>query len=239
MKNAAILAAAFAGAVVFAACPVAAATVHGSGTARTESRALSAFSRVAPSGSFTVDIVAGDKPSAEVTADDNIVPLVITEVKGGVLAVHLKRNTSVRTKTPIVVKITVPSLEGVSASGSGDTAVTGVPGKDVALLLSGSGKLAWKGAADAVSLKSSGSGAATLSGTAKKLEVRVSGSGDVDAGGLAVDDGAVSISGSGAVQVNAKATLDARIAGSGRVRYTGAPTVTKKITGSGTVAPAT
>ena len=215
---------------------VAAANVAGSGVAKTEKRALTPFTQVSSSGSFEVDVAAGDAPSADVTADDNVLASIITEVKDGVLKVRTKDGDNVSPKTPVVIKVTASApLAAVEHSGSGKVAVVDVPAKALALSSSGSGALSWTGPADGVTVKSSGSGSTTLTGKAAKLDATLSGSGKIDAGAFEGQDGKASLSGSGALHVNATATLDVSLSGSGRVTYAGSPKLTKKVSGSGKI----
>jgi hypothetical protein len=220
--------------LILAALLVASTTV-GSGTAKTDKRPLEAFTSVAMAGSFTVDVVAGDKLGVEVTADDNLLPLIITEVKGGTLSIHVKDGENIKQKTPIAVKVTAAKLESVTSSGSGAVAIADVPSTSLALTHSGSGALSWKGSCDSIAATGDGSGALTLVGKAKELTITSSGSGAAIASALEVADAKVTISGSGTAEVNATATLTATVNGSGTVVYTGNPKVTKHVAGSGTV----
>ena len=213
------------------------ATTTGSGTSKTEKRPLEAFTSVSTLGSFTVDIVKGDALGAEVTADDNIVPLVVTEVKDGVLTITGKDGESFNSKIAVVVKVTAKSLDAVSASGSGRTSVTDVPAsaKSIALASSGSGALAWKGAANNVTVKGSGSGTVTLIGKGAALDAALSGSGALDASAFEVAAAKVAVTGSGHAQVNATDELHASVTGAGRILYAGSPRVIKRISGSGDI----
>jgi hypothetical protein len=211
--------------------------VTGSGTPKTEPRPVGAFESVSASGSFTVEIVSGGAAAVEVTADDNLLKHITTTVKDGVLHIGGDK-TSITPKTPVVVKVTAPRLQKLSASGSGSLSaadVAPVPEKTLELSLSGSGKLSWKGPAEAVSLQLSGSGTSALVGNARSLDANISGSGALDALAFEVKSATLRVSGSGNAKVNAAETLNVTVSGSGSVLYAGAPAVTKKVTGSGTV----
>ena len=98
-------------------------SIQGSGVAKTESRTVPAFTKIELAGSPEVEVIVGKAVSLTVTADDNVLPLIDTEVKGETLEIgsHDSYNSHVGVK----VKITVPSLEGANISGSGDIHVTG------------------------------------------------------------------------------------------------------------------
>ncbi len=66
--------------------------VKGSGNVVTESRDISDFKGVDVSGVFQVEITAQKDFSVEIEADDNLMPLIKTEVRNGVL--HLETEGS-------------------------------------------------------------------------------------------------------------------------------------------------
>src|SRR5260221_13662487 len=68
--------------------------VRGSGVRKTEQRDLPAFNAIDTSGAFEVEVVCQKPASFEIEADDNIVPLVQTEVRGGVLHVITTKSYS-------------------------------------------------------------------------------------------------------------------------------------------------
>ncbi|MFN0029974.1 MAG: head GIN domain-containing protein [Acidimicrobiales bacterium] len=190
-------------------------TVTGSGVIITEARALSGFHAVALHGFGTVDIVRGDQEGVQVEADDNVVPLVRTEVVGGRLIVGLVRGTSLRNAT-LRIHIQATTLDELVTDGSVDASVTGLAGTRFALKVRGSGDI-------------------DLAGTSEAFSVELDGSGDIDAGGLVAQRATVRIEGSGDVRVQATSTLDATIEGSGDLTYLGTPALSTNISGSGDV----
>ena len=86
-------------------------SIQGSGVVKTESRTVPAFSKIELAGSPDVEVVVGPAVSVTVTADDNVLPFIDTEVKGETLKIgsHDSYNSHVGVK----LKITVPTLEAV------------------------------------------------------------------------------------------------------------------------------
>ena len=188
---------------------------QGSGTPKTEPRQVAAFSKIQLAGAYHADITAGAPQLVEISGDDNLVPLVTTEVKDDRLRVATKK--PVRPKLDLAVKLATPALAAVSVSGSSQVELRGISGNAFAFDVSGSAQ-------------------AKAAGTAKKLTIGISGSASVDATALAAEDVSVNINGSGDVDVSATGVLDVSISGSGHVRYHGTPRdVKKSISGSGTV----
>ena len=191
--------------------------IHGSGTAKTESRAVAPFSKIDLAGSPDVEVAVGPAASVSVTTDDNILPIIETTVAGETLKINSKR--SYNTRLGVKVSITVPDLHGVSVSGSGNIHVEGLKAGDMDASVTGSGDV-------------------TLSGAVERLHARIVGSGDLRAGDLAAKNVQVAVTGSGDATVRATEQLDATVTGSGNVRYSGdPPQVQHHVTGSGDIRP--
>ncbi len=191
--------------------------IQGSGVSKTESRAVGSFSRINLAGSPDVEVAVGPETSVSVTTDDNILPIIETTVSGNTLSIDSRSNYNSR--IDVKVKITVPTLDGVSVSGSGDIHVTGLKASDIDAGVTGSGDV-------------------TLSGTADRLNAQITGSGDLRAGDLAAKYVRVTVTGSGDATIRATEELDAGVTGSGDVHYFGnPPKVRKSVTGSGDINP--
>ena len=188
--------------------------VPGSGNAKTDVRTVPAFSAVSIAGAIDADIAIGAESRVEITGDDNIVPLITTDVHGDRLEIGSRKNY--RTSVRLVAKITVPRLTGIVLTGSGDITAHGVQADRLAVTLSGSGTI-------------------RADGTAHEAEVELAGSGKVTLDQLAAERASVSVSGSGDVAIAASKALDVSITGSGDVTYKGDPELKKQITGSGSV----
>jgi hypothetical protein len=188
----------------------------GSGKSKSETRTVGSFDRVVSKGSPDVQVTIGDKASIEVTADDNIVPLITTETNGTELVIG--SNGSYNSKTSVVVKIVTPALKEMQIKGSGNADIEGLSG-------------------DKFYAKVAGSGEIKASGITKEVEADCDGSGEIDLTGIQAKTGDVSIHGSGNVSLSVSDELDASIFGSGSVAYVGSPKVTKNVQGSGSVSP--
>jgi hypothetical protein len=188
--------------------------VPGSGNARTEVRNVPAFSAIDVTGPIDAEIAVGPEPHVEITGDDNIVPLITSDVHGDRLDIGARKN--VRPSVHLAAKITVPRLTGLGLTGSGDVTAHGVQGDHLGVTLTGSGTI-------------------RADGTAHEAQVDLIGSGKVALDQLAAETATVSVSGSGDVAVAASRTLDVSITGSGDVTYRGDPELKKRITGSDNV----
>lgn len=211
--------------------------VRGSGNVISETRNVSGFDTVSISNSGDATISVGDTESLVITAEDNILPLIQSNVVNGRLEIGGKPNSSYSTTRGISYKITVKSLKGVETSGSTDVSVTNtVKADSFSAGTSGSGRITLADLqASSITLRTSGSGRIDASGKASSLNATTSGSGEIVAGNLSTGSATVSTSGSGNVTVWVTDTLNAHTSGSGNVRYYGQPNVSRSESGSGRV----
>lgn len=199
--------------LALAACTV----VRGSGTVVTEERRVEPFTEVELEGSGLVLVALGERSAVTVEGDDNVVPLLRTEVEGGRLHLGSKSGTAFVSNAPIVFRVTTPSLEQVVISGSGDIQIGDFAGEDLEVRIDGSGEV-------------------VATGTVERLEVRVGGSGTFEGFDLEAAVVEVEVDGSGDVRVFASERLDVAIDGSGEVEYAGDPgDVQSRVSGAGEV----
>ena len=209
-------------------------SVQGTGNMLIDEREVSEFQKVHLKGSGNVFLSLGEKQSLIIKTDDNIMPLIETDVSGKKLTIsHGKHQLR---PTVFEVFITVKNLEDVTISGSGD-----VHGKDRFAAdaffaeISGSGDMDLEVETGMLESKISGSGSIQLSGKAEVYTVSISGSGEINAFDVQTKTVSVKISGSGNCRVYATESLDAKISGSGDVYYKGRPQINTKISGSGSL----
>lgn len=189
--------------------------VSGSGTMKLEKRDVPAFSAVNISGAFDVEIVVQKEQSLEIEGDDNLLPLIKTEVKNGVLSINNEKSFS--TKKALRVRISVPDLDAISTSGASEFTVTNVK-------------------SDEFNIEASGAGSIEISGETKTLEVGMSGAVNLDAKDLKAQKVNITNSGASSADVYASEELRASVSGAGNVDYYGDPkTVSEDTSGAGSI----
>ncbi len=234
---------------------------EGSGTLVTERLALSGFTGIEVAGSWQVTVRPGPY-DVQVTVDDNVVDDLRVEVRGDALHFGLRPQVRLRRVT-LRAQVTMPALDAVGVSGSGDAtfsefespalrlSVTGsgdVEGSGItvdalAAGISGSGDISLEGCAiESADLSITGSGDITLRGAAAgqpagTLRLQISGSGNADLRGCAFPSAEIRITGSGSGTLTlGSGDLTGSISGSGEVRYRGSPArVNVRTSGSGRV----
>jgi hypothetical protein len=200
----------FAVVLLLAACSV----TRGSGQLATESRAVSGFSKIDLSVGGELTIQKTGTESLSISAEDNLLPRLTSEVSNDTLILGTKPNTTILPQQPITYTVTVNDLTGVAVSGSGNIRVPDLT-------------------TTALSISISGSGTITVNGTVEDQDLEISGSGGYEAAQLTSKTVKADISGSGTANVLATNVLDVEISGSGTVTYSGNPQIEQEISGSG------
>jgi hypothetical protein len=188
--------------------------VRGSGVRKTEKRDLTPFTAIETTGAFEVEVTCQKPASFEIEADDNILPLVKTEVRDGVLHVTTTKHYSAT--GGILLRINVPNLASIKSTGAGKFHVADVKN-------------------DNFEIDSMGAATVTASGLSKALKIRSTGAGKIDAHDLRAQKAEVTVTGAAGVDVYASDQLDVTVSGAGRVIYSGNPKVNKHVSGAGRV----
>lgn len=210
--------------------------VVGSGRSVTETRAVSNFNAVEFAFIGDLAITQGAEESLTITGDDNIVTLIRTTVRDGVLRIDAGAANVGRPIVPLRYALTVKNLDSLSLSGLGNIEMASLEGRNLALSLSGAGSLTIDNlTATDLAVSLSGLGSANLSGEVNKQAATVSGAGSYYAADLRSQAAAIQISGLGNAEVWVVETLSADISGAGSIEYKGAPQVVQQISGLGSV----
>ncbi|MGB0369301.1 MAG: head GIN domain-containing protein [Flavobacteriales bacterium] len=218
--------------------------------------AKSTFQGVELDGSFNVNINQGAQQHVVVKGQENIISKLKMDVLDGILYLSLEPGNYLNYE--LDVELTMPSLESVALSGSGDIKLgTFVGLNDLAVSLDGSGDIDSDGVLEVngnAIIDLEGSGDIDLNLKANNIEAELDGSGDIDLKGSATTaslslDGSgdikafklealraeIELEGSGSIKVYASKNLKAILEGSGDIRYKGEPAVEAKIDGSGSI----
>ena len=190
--------------------------VRGSGNVVTQPRQVAGFTSVSLSGSGMLVIEQSGTESLSITADDNLMQYLTSNVSGGELELGTRAGTSVSPSQDITYRITLRKLDGLELSGSATAQVRGV-------------------ATDRLEVSISGAGEVTISGRADAQEINISGSGEYLAAGLASKAVDIDISGSGNAELAVSDKLDVEVSGSGSIDYVGHPAITQSVSGSGEI----
>lgn len=183
-------------------------------------------------------VKTGPEFSVKLEGDSDLLSRVITEVRGTRL-VFRTENFRWSGNQKLTAYVTMPSVEGLSLSGSGKIYVESpLSGSALDLAISGSGTLiAGDFNYDKLNGSISGSGTFKLTGKGKinTAGISISGSGGFDAPTLEIATLDARISGSGSCDCFVTGRLVASISGSGDIYYSVNPKMDVRSSGSGKV----
>lgn len=188
--------------------------VVGSGNPGTDVRVVAAFDRLVVSGAIEVVVVVGSPQSVTVTADDNIIPLIVTEVRDGQLV--LEHTSGYRTMQRPFVAIVVPGLTSIEARDATQVMVSDLQGETVRIMGSSAATVTVAGTADHVMIDAADAAAVHLD----ELVAR-----------------AVSVQGSGAARIAVfpLESLTGDLTSAASVVYRGSPAVSVTTSAAATV----
>lgn len=188
--------------------------VSGSGNRQKQKRDVGSFTSISTNGAFHIEVVAQKPAALEIEADDNILPLVHMEVSNNVL--HIKPGQSYSVREPIIIRIAVPNLEGITSNGAGKIDVDGLNNEKFEIDLNGATAI-------------------RVSGETKLVDIDTNGAGKIDTSKLRAARAVVESKGVSRVEVHAAEQLDVNVSGPSSVVYSGDPVVNKTVNGPGSV----
>lgn len=220
-------------AILFLSCDKDDICTRGNGPVIKKEIFLSAITAINASTSGDVIIKQGPVQKVEIEAQSNIIDEVSRNVVNGKWNIGFDHCVSLR--KGMTVYITVPQLNEIKSTGSGDLqSASFFNFQDLDLDVTGSGDVSLDMHVDDLTVTQTGSGDVVLSGEADTQLIQVTGSGDYKAFNLISKNTEVTLTGSGDGRVYASTSLRVSISGSGDLEYKGSPTIySYKSTGSG------
>jgi hypothetical protein len=215
----AVIGAATLAVVAVAGCGATPTVVAGTGAVTSENRAIADVTGLELATSGRVEITTGATRALSIEAPADVLPVLTSDVTGGVLRLSVKDRTVLRNADKIHYKLTVPELDRIAVTGAGTVNHPDLTGSSITVEIDGSGDV-------------------VLRGTVDKQVVSISGSGSYTAPDLATRTGEITVDGSGDADVRVADSLKVDVSGSGEVTYHGSPTVRKDVSGSGDVTQA-
>jgi hypothetical protein len=189
----------------------------GEGQVMSETRDVGAFTRIEVSGGISgVTVHIGQGPSLEVRAQENILPLISTEVEADTLVIT-GTTASFTTSQGIEVVVVTPTLDEISMDAGSQGQIDGVDAPSLTIVLDGGSQLTVTGVARNVVLEASGGSTANLEDlSASSVTLNVSGGSSAtvqaseEVGGSASGESRVTVFGD--AQVNVEVSSGAEVA---------------------------
>lgn len=187
----------------------------------TEIRNVSPFNGVDAGGAFTVIIRQGNPQEVKVTADEDIISRISTEVRNQILFVT---GSNLRNPGKMLIEITIPELVYLNASGASTFRTEGnFGGKEFLLKVSGAANVAADIHTQMLRSDISGAADVKLSGKASRHESEVSGAASLKAFDLETDTLNIDLSGAADARVDVKKAAFVNKSGVASIRYKSEP----------------
>jgi len=202
-------------------------SLNGNGKIITEDRPVASFHALKVSGGIDIELSQGNELKLQVEADENLVPIIRTEVKDGVLCIwHDEKVMNAKT---MKIHLTFKNLDAITASGGCDIVSSQKLNFNVLKTdLSGGCDIKLDCKADNLICEHSGGCDAKLSGEAENSTFKVSGGCDVKAQEFSLKNCNIDASGGSDVIVNVKGDLTAKATGASDITYYGEPAKVNK-----------
>jgi hypothetical protein len=209
--------------------------VRGSGNVETEERKISGIDEIEFSGMGNLIITQGEEELLLVEADDNILPLIETDVSGDRLSIDYKMGYNFIPTSNVSFYLTVVDLNEISLKGAGKIECDNLETDEMRFEVSGAGDVDINIDTDELMVISSGAGNLNFSGEAESQDVNISGVGRYNSKELESKECKVTLSGAGSVTVNVTELLDIKISGVGNIYYIGTPRIKQDVSGLGKI----
>jgi len=212
-------------------------TIKPSDIVISEERQVSGFNGINMSTFGQILLTQGESESLNIKGSNNIVPVIKTTVRNGVLFIEKDKSiniTGMNSDNVLVFTITVKDLTSLTISGAGEVEMGSLSTTGLDVTMSGAGQFQLDQlTAESVNINLSGVGGVNVAGEVKQATIEISGTGNVSAPDLKCQTAEVNIPGLGDATVWVTDMLSGNISGSGSVSYYGDPETNTETTGLG------
>lgn len=212
---------------------------RGSGTIASETRSIdSNVNTLHIRYPARVQFIQGSTPQVRISADDNLLAQLETQVNGDTLTIRNAHpwQQRVAPSQTVEIEITLPALSRVELDTAGSITLSGLQGDSLVLIVDGAGSVQLQDLQlGSLEARLNGAGTVFASGTVQQLTLELDGVGSYEGEQLAAQHADVTVSGVGSAKVRASQTLNAKIEGVGSISYYGSPQVRQETDGLGSI----
>ncbi len=203
----------------------------------TEERSISNFTGIDMRTFGQMEIQQGESESLIIEGRDNLVPLVKTSVRDGVLVIEMEENINILQsdiEDLLMFHITLKDLTNLTISGLTDSKMETLSTSSLDVTMGGAGQfqLGYL-SAEEVNIELGGVGSMEIAGEVIHATIDVSGAGEVKAADLKCQTADVTFPGLGSATIWVTDTLNGNISGGGSVSYYGNPETNLETPGLG------
>lgn len=209
--------------------------VRGNGNIVKQERNISSFSGLEVGGAFRVFLTQGDEEKLVVEADENLLDIIETKVRGGTLIISTNEN--IKQFKTMNIYLTFKDIDDMEISGachlSGENKFRF---NDLDLDCSGASEVDIKLSANSLNMDISGASSVDLFGSAERISLDISGASSLDAYELEMVDCDIEVSGAANARISVNNELSAEVSGASKLRYKGNPKIiSHEVSGAGSL----
>jgi hypothetical protein len=199
--------------------------IPGSGKVAEEDRTIGEFTEIEVHGVVAADVTAGESPMLKLSGDDNLLPLIETEVRDGRLVIRAKPGQNINPTTPLKAAVTATKPLGrAEVSGAASCRVAAPTAPKFHGQGSGATSLTLEGLdAEQLDLDASGASTVAASGKVQALTAGASGASNLRLAGLEASTADVSVSGASGAEVKATEAITGSASGASNITVLGNP----------------
>lgn len=211
-------------------------SISGSGIIASEIRDTPSFSSVSVGSAIKLVISQGSPYEVLVTADDNLLPYICTEVSGNTLKIGVEPMTSLRNHKDIVVHVTAPIFEKISCSGAAEVEAPNLLTQEsLVIKCSGAGNVKLEVEAASLEVDASGASDVRLEGNTRFLKAELSGASDLKSYGLYCELAEVGLSGASDMQITVSGQVTGKASGASSLKVAGGASLNVNTSGASSV----
>lgn len=208
--------------------------IRGNGNVKKETRKVSSFDAIDVSSAFDIYLTQGNSESLVIEADDNLLDVIISEVRGGVLKIYVKEN--IRNSKTMKAYISFKMLSMIELSGACDLyGENKFKFDNLEIEVSGAADIEMNMTAAKVYLDLSGASDIKFKGSANELIIDASGATDLYAIAFEVKECSIDASGASTIRVFVTEELSVDASGASTVRYKGRPVIEMDVSGASSI----
>ncbi len=208
--------------------------IVGNGEVTVENRPVDDFEELTFCCNLRVELTQGPTTEVRVEAESNLLPYVKTEVSGKRLRIGFRDNVNFRSKEPIVVYVTVPTLTYIGGEAGGQLQMqSAFTGERMELEAGSAAFIEAEFSGAELRARADSGGHIEVKGSGKSVDAAASSGGAVSAQHYLAERGEAEASSGGGVDINVSEALEADASSGGRVSYRGEATNINVRSGSG------
>lgn len=206
----------------------------GSGNVISEERKVEGFNRISVSAGINLFIKQDSSETLKIEAEDNLMPIIITEVKNGRLEIRYKNlSFGLSATKPVNVYVTAKELNEINASSGANVKAEEIRADNLKINLSSGALGEIIVQTSQIDADATSGSVIRISGKTDKQNVNLSSSGNYNGEDLSSTSAFVNVSSGSSAKVKVSDSLDVNISSGAIVQYSGSPKISSDISSGG------